>query len=138
MKERVLTEHQKAFLDALAGDSRGNLALAKKMAGYSDHVKVSEIISSLRAEVVNIAMNTLASIAPKAAFALDSTLDDPTQAGATTKIKAAQEILNRAGATAPQESVQLNVPRGGLFIMPAKGAGSTEAKDTEEKNDEEG
>lgn len=139
-KERILTSNQQAFLDALFGEAKGDGEKAKKLAGYAESVRVSEITKSLRAEIVSIAMDLMALNAPRAAFGLVDLLSDPNQAGASNKIKVAQEILNRSGAQMQQEQVQLNIPKGGLFIMPAKGSQVTGKEDEdpqEETKDEE-
>lgn len=130
-KQRVLTENQTKFLNALFGEAKGDPELAKKLAGYAETVRVNEIVKSLKAEIVELAMDHMAMNAPKAAMALDALLSDPNQAGALTKIKVAQEILNRSGAMTKSEDVTLKVPSGGLFIMPAK-----EIKDGEDKGKE--
>lgn len=130
-KERTLTENQKKFLDALFGEAKGDPKQAIKLAGYAESVKVSEVVKSLKAEILELAMNTLALNAPRAALSLVDIMLDPTQSGALNKIKVAQDILNRVGATtSPDQNVSVKVPKGGLFIMPAKD------NDTQEKEGE--
>jgi hypothetical protein len=119
-KQRILTENQEKFLACLFGEARGNAEKAKALAGYAESVRVSEIVKSLRSEIVEIAMDHMAMNAPRAAMSLEDLLLDPNQAGALTKIKVAQEILNRSGAMTKSEDITLKVPQGGLFIMPAK------------------
>jgi hypothetical protein len=48
---------------------------------------------------------------------------DPGQKMASVKLKSAQDLLDRVGVKSKDSSdVNLNVPQGGLFIMPAKEA----------------
>lgn len=119
-KERTLTVNQQAFLDALFGEAKGDPTLAKKLAGYADSVKVSEITRSLKQELAELAHDKLSIMATKAAISLVELLDDPNQAGAVTKIKVIQDILNRTGVQSKSDSIEVKVPHGGLFIMPAK------------------
>lgn len=119
-KERVLTDNQKKFLDALFGEANGDPELAKKLAGYSESVRVSEITKSLKQELTELSQDKLSVFAMKATIALLDILDNPNQAGALTKMKAIQEVLNRVGVQTKTDSVDLKVPAGGLFIMPAK------------------
>lgn len=119
-KQRVLTENQQAFLDHLFGDAKGDPDKAKQLAGYAESVRVSEITKSLKNEIVETAMDIMALNAPRAAVNLVDIMQNPNQAGALTKMKAIQELLNRSGALTKSEDVTLKVPQGGLFIMPAK------------------
>lgn len=111
---------QKAFIEALLGEAKGNYKKAMAIAGYSENVKVSELIKSLRKEIYDAAMDALALHAPQAVFEMIGVMDDPNQAGSVVKMKAAQEVLNRAGIQQKSEDVKLNVPTGGLVILPAK------------------
>jgi len=119
-KERILTELQQKFLDALFGDAKGNPKLAQKMAGYSENVALSTIVFSLRNEIRDTASMIIAMNSPRAALSLVGLLDDPNQSGAPNIIKAAESILNRTGVDAPKEEINLKIPSGGLFILPAK------------------
>ena len=49
---KKLTEKQEAFLEALCGEAKGNIRGAMNIAGYSENTKVSEIVSSLKDEIV--------------------------------------------------------------------------------------
>lgn len=118
-KSRVLTVNQSSFLDHLFGEAKGNPEKAKAMAGYAETVRVSEITKSLRDEIIEIAKDILVLNAPKAAMALVNGLDNPTEAGLINKIKVAESILTRSMPTA-ERGLELKVPQGGLFIMPAK------------------
>lgn len=120
-KERILTELQVKFLDFLfSPESQGDYRTAMRLAGYADTVSVREVSKSLREEILEASKNYILMNAPKASFKMSNLLDDPNQAGAANTIKVAQQILDRAGAKAPEEGNTLSVPSGGLFIMPAK------------------
>lgn len=134
-KERVLTENQKAFLDALFGEAEGDPVLAKKLAGYADSVKVSEITRSLKQELSDLSHDKLSIYATKAAIQLINLMDNPNEAGAVTKIKVIQQILDRVGVATKSDSVDLKVPAGGLFIMPAKEVKSDKEIDTDENSE---
>lgn len=120
-KPRELTEPQKLFLEALFGPAKGDPEVAKKIAGYSENTPTHQIMKSLRDEIISGAKDILASSAPKMAFALIDVATNPNQSSATTKMKAAESILNRVGVSESKgEDVNLKVPSGGLFILPAK------------------
>lgn len=120
---KELTESQIKFLEALFGEAQGNPAEAKKLAGYAETTKTIDILRSLKDEIIEQAHLTLAAHSPKAALELVGLIIDPNQSGAPNKLKAVQEVLNRTGVNAPdknQGDINLKVPQGGLFIMPAK------------------
>jgi hypothetical protein len=119
-KLRVLTDKQTGFLDALLGEAQGNYRQAMRIAGYSDSVPIREVTTSLKDEIVEQAKNYLAMNAPRAAMRLVEVMEDGSQAGAGNVMKAAQQVLDRAGARAPEENSQLRIPSGGMFIMPMK------------------
>lgn len=122
-KEKELTQQQKDFIDHLLGEARGDYKKAMQMAGYSENTRPSDLIKSLRAEIIEASLNHLALNAPKAAVSLTDTMADPLKGGATTVVKVATQILDRVGVSAaPKDSLDLKVPSGGLFIMPAKEA----------------
>lgn len=120
-KERNYTEEQLKFLEALfLPEVKGDFRKAIRLAGYSEHTKTSDIIKSLRDEIIEASKNILALNSPKAAMALIGLLDDPNASGAVNTIKVAQEILNRTGVKEREESITIKTPTGGIFIMPAK------------------
>ena len=61
-KQRKLTDQQH-FLTALGGVAKGNINLALKEAGYADSSK-SNVIDSLKDEIVDVATKILAKSAP--------------------------------------------------------------------------
>lgn len=117
--KRVYTEKQEAFLNALMGEARGNIRTAMREAGYSDTVKTSEVVSSLKDEIIERASMMLAMNAPKAAFGIVDVLDDPSALGARNAISAAREVLDRTGLV-KKEQVQVEAKGGGLFVLPPK------------------
>jgi hypothetical protein len=135
-KERMLTPMQEAFLDALLGEARGNYRTAMRIAGYADTVSTREVMKALREEIVEASKNYLALNAPKAAMKMLDLLDDPSAAGASNTIKVAQQVLDRAGAKAPEENSGLKIPSGGLFILPAKNIQTIDAYVEKEDDDE--
>lgn len=131
--KRVLTDNQKAFLEALFGEAKGDPVKAIKLAGYAESTKTSEVVNALKDEILEAATNILAMNAPRAALEMVGILTDPNQAGATNKMKAIESILDRTGVKSKESSdVNLKVPQGGLFIMPAKGAKPDEEEKVQE------
>ncbi len=118
-KEKVYTEKQRAFLGFLFGDAQGHIRRAMKMAGYADTANQSDLIKSLKDEMIEGAGNMLAANSPKAAFGLVGVLDDPSTVGAKNSVAAAKEILDRAGLV-KKEKVEVSSDQGGLFILPPK------------------
>lgn len=130
---KELTELQSNFLEALFGEAKGNPVKAKKLAGYADSMKVSHIMKALREEIVEMSKDILVMNGPRAAMALVGVLDEPNAGGAINTIKVAESILNRIGANPPKDDINLKVPAGGIFIMPAKEIPQLEPKTIEGK-----
>lgn len=121
MTEKVLTEKQQKFLDVLFEEAEGDLHVAKRLAGYSDNSSLSEIMPGLREAIIEKSKDYLAYNAAAASHGIRHVLKNPSQAGASIKIKAAESILNRVGITSKENTeVELKVPKGGLIILPAK------------------
>ena len=115
---RQLTEKQQAFLAVLFDEANGNITEAKKLAGYSSNVKNSEIINSLKDEILEATQTYMASNAPQAAVAMVSGVIDPTQLGIRDKLNAAKELLDRTGLV-KTEKMQVEAS-GGVMILPPK------------------
>ena len=64
-KKRELNEQQQKFLDALAHEAKGNIKQALAIAGYAE-TSQSNIVSSLKDEIVEVATKILAKSAPMA------------------------------------------------------------------------
>ena len=133
-KERELTDKQKAFLEYLFGDAKGDLGTAIKMAGYAEGTSPLTIAKTLREEIIETAKNIMMVNGPKAVFELVDVMMNPAKAGASNSLKAAESILNRLGISEKKDDVSLSVPKGGLFILPAKDVSpdNAEKKETEE------
>ena len=123
---RKLTERQQKFIDALFADANGNIKNAKIIAGYSTNTNNNEIITSLKDEILEATQTYMAGNAPKAAVAMVTGIDDPTQLGIRDKMSAAKELLDRTGLI-KTEKVQVEAS-GGVMLMPTK-------KPTEEDDD---
>lgn len=119
-KKKQLTELQVRFLDVLFEEAQGDLSRAKELAGYSPNTSVSEIVASLSDEIAERALKSLAGGAAEAFFGLLSVLRSPNQLGASNKLKAASQILDRAGIVKKTETIDLKVPETGIVILPAK------------------
>lgn len=117
-KEKQLTEHQKAFLQHLLGDAKGDFKVAKKLAGYADTVSVSEIMRSLKNEIREAAKDALAMASIKAAFVHEDILLNPNAPGTGNLLKAAESILNRVGVK--EEDTSSSLPDGAVLILPEK------------------
>lgn len=138
MKKRELTENQKAFLSALFGEAEGDITMAKKLAGYSENVKNYEVVNSLVDEIRDLAQKYLAMNAPRAAIEQVKVMLDPSRPNSNIRLKAIEGILDRVGVKSNDSSdVNLKVPQGGLFIMPAKEVKPEENPESEEESTEE-
>ena len=117
-RKKELTEKQQTFLDNVVVTG-GDLKKAAELAGYKgNHYQV---IQSLKDELVYMAQNLLAHNAPRAAMKLVEVMDsDRPVPQASSKLQAAQTILDRVGVAKTEKlNVDHNV-NGGLFILPQK------------------
>jgi hypothetical protein len=121
-KKKELTEKQKLLLAALFGEAEGNYREALRIAGYSENTSVKEAIEPLREEIMTHANSYLISLVPKTVFKQGKMLDDPNLPGAPNLMRVIDSILNRVGMTEKRagDEVNVRVPSGGLFILPAK------------------
>lgn len=121
-KKKELTDKQKALLAALFGEAEGNWREAMRIAGYSENTSLSEVIDPIKEEVISQSNSYLASLSPKAVRKMGSLLDDPNLPGAPNLMRVVESILNRVGISEKKvgDEVNLKVPSGGLFILPAK------------------
>ena len=126
--ERNYTEKQLAFLEAMAGEAKGNINQAIKIAGYGN-VSHRDVVPYLQDELIAIAEYILAYNGAKAAFGMVGVLDDPTAMGAKNSVAAAKEVLDRIGIV-KKEKLEVSTDEGsGLFILPAKRADETADED---------
>ena len=115
---RALTEKQQKLLAVLFDEAGGDIITAKKLAGYSDATSSTEILGSLKEEILDATSTYMARNAPKAAMAMVGALYDPTELGIRDKMQAAKELLDRTGLV-KTEKMQVEA-RGGVMLMPAK------------------
>lgn len=114
-----LTEKQEAFLEALTGDAKGDIRTAMRMAGYSDNVKVHEVVNPLREQIIERTNLMLATNAPKAAYGLVNVLNDPSSMGARNAVSAATQLLDRVGVV-KKEQIEIETKGNAMFILPPK------------------
>ena len=120
-KERVLTDLQQKFLNALLSDEcKGNIKKAMRLAGYAETTQPHEVVPALREEIIEAAQQVLAINAPVASWSMVEGMLDPNALGTMNKIKAAREVLDRVGIIKPESDVNLRIPEGGIIILPAK------------------
>jgi|DEB0MinimDraft_6_1074348.scaffolds.fasta_scaffold48842_3 hypothetical protein len=117
--ERNYTEKQIAFLDAMAGEAKGNINQAIKLAGYGA-VSHRDVVPYLQDELIAIAEYILAYNGAKAAFGMVGVLDDPTALGAKNSVAAAKEVLDRIGIVKKEKLEVSSEDGNGIFILPAK------------------
>ena len=115
---RALTERQKKLLEVLFDEAGGDIVAAKKLAGYSDNTPTTEIVTSLKEEIIDATHLYMARNAPKAAMSMVGALYDPTELGIRDKMTAAKELLDRTGLV-KTEKMQVEA-KGGVMLMPAK------------------
>lgn len=121
-KEPKLTELQQKFVEALfSEEAQGNISKALRMAGYAEGTSQHAVLSSkpVTDAIIAAAKDFLAKNSGRAAWGLVNILDKPNDFGASNKLKAATEILNRAGVKDESESGQ-KLPESGIIILPAK------------------
>ena len=117
-KKRELTERQQKFLEVLFDKANGDPVQAKLLAGYSEHSATSAIVASMKDEIMEETQLFMSRNAPKAAVAMGSGIDDPTQLGIRDRMSAAKELLDRTGLI-KTEKVQVETT-GGVMLMPPK------------------
>ena len=117
---RKLTDKQQKFLDVLFDEAGGSVVEAKKLAGYSENNSTTEIVKTLKEEIVEITQLYMARNAPRAAMSLVSGMIDPTELGMKEKLNASKDLLDRIGLV-KTEKLQV-VANNGLMILPPKDA----------------
>ena len=117
-KIRELTERQQKFLDVLFEQANGDPTQAKILAGYSEHSSTSSIVATMKDEIMDATQLYMSRNAPKAAVAMVSGIDDPTQLGIRDRLCAAKELLDRGGLI-KTEKVQVEAS-GGVMLLPPK------------------
>ena len=117
-KKRELSERQKKFLEVLFDKANGDPVQAKLLAGYSEHTSTSSVVASMKDEIMEATQMYMSRNAPKAAVAMVSGVDDPTQLGIRDRLSASKELLDRVGLV-KTEKVQVEAS-GGVMILPPK------------------
>tara|TARA_R110000822_G_scaffold55293_1_gene140679 strand:+ start:1702 stop:2079 length:378 start_codon:yes stop_codon:yes gene_type:complete len=118
--ERVLTEKQNVFLEALMlKETKGSIRKAMEIAGYSKTTSINSMVESLGTEIHERANKILQMNAPKAAWGMIEVLDDPSAMGARNSIAAAAQIMDRTGLV-KKEQVEVTNTGGAMFILPPK------------------
>ena len=115
---RNLTEKQQTFLNVLMDAAGGDVLTAKRMAGYADSYSTTEVVNSMKEEILDATQSYMARNAPKAAMAIVGGLYDPTELGLKDKVAAAKELLDRTGLV-KTEKLQVEAS-GGVMLMPPK------------------
>lgn len=117
-KKRELTERQQKFLNVLFDEANGDVVKAKLLAGYSEHSATTSIIATMKDEIMEATHMFMSRNAPKAAVAMVSGVDDPTQLGIRDKLAASKELLDRVGLI-KTEKLQVEAT-GGVMLLPPK------------------
>ena len=115
---KELTEKQRKFLDVLFDEANGDVTQAKLLAGYAPTSSTSDIVRGNKEEVLEATQMFMARNAPKAAVAMVSGINDPTELGIRDKMTAAKELLDRTGLV-KTEKMQVE-STGGVMLMPMK------------------
>ena len=118
MTKRELTERQQKFLNVLFDQANGDVVQAKLLAGYSEKTPTSSVVASMKEEIMDATQMYMSRNAPKAAVAMVSGVDDPTQLGIRDRLSAAKELLDRVGLI-KTEKVQVEAS-GGVMLLPPK------------------
>lgn len=115
---KQLTEMQQKFLDVLFDEAKGDPVVAKKLAGYSDNVGTTQVVSALEEEIAELTKKFIARSATKAAYSMADVLVNPTALGNKERMMAAKDLLDRGGFVKTEKvEVKSETP---LFILPAK------------------
>tara|TARA_R110002020_G_scaffold408772_1_gene618568 strand:+ start:111 stop:548 length:438 start_codon:yes stop_codon:yes gene_type:complete len=115
---RTLTDKQESFLEHLI-DTKGNAKQAAELAGYSGHY--SQIVKSLKTEILEVTQEILANSAPRAAFKVVEIMEsDRPVVQANNKLAAATTLLDRVGVSKVDKLDVTHKAAGGIFLMPDK------------------
>ena len=117
-----LTEKQQEFLSALFGEAQGDPRTAAEIAGYAP-TSYPKVVQGLKNQIIERAETVLAAHSPKAALSIANAIDDDGSIpGASIRMEAAKQILDRVGLV-KREKIDINAKVAhGIFILPAKEA----------------
>jgi len=93
-KERELTEKQQKFLDCLI-QTGGDPKYAAELAGYAEG-SYSQVVKSLKNEIIELASHILAQSAPKAAMKLVQVLDSDDPDRKSTRLNSSHGYISYA------------------------------------------
>ena len=124
---KELTAKQQKFLDVLFDEANGDVVQAKVLAGYAPTSSTSDIVRGIKDEVLEATQMYMARNAPRAAVAMVSGINDPTELGLREKMTAAKELLDRTGLV-KTEKMQVETT-GGVMLMPVKNTSMEEDED---------
>tara|TARA_R110000850_G_scaffold255781_2_gene381652 strand:- start:729 stop:1112 length:384 start_codon:yes stop_codon:yes gene_type:complete len=117
-----LTEKQKIFLSVLFGEAQGDPRTAAEIAGYAP-TSYPKVVHGLKDQIIERAETVLAAHSPKAALSIANAIDDDgSMPGASIRMEAAKQILDRVGII-KREKIDIDAKIAhGIFILPAKEA----------------
>ena len=115
---RELTTKQQTFLQVLFDEAEGDYTKAKTLAGYGTTTNASEVLRSLKDEVLELTREYLALNAPRAARAMINVLERPSELGNQHRLNAAKELLDRIGIQ-KTDKVEITAPSG-IMLLPPK------------------
>ena len=119
--KRELTDKQKIFLESLV-ENGGNVFQAIKKAGYHPGSR-GWLVRSLKQEIVDHTRNHLIGSSMKAANRISEALDADGSIPSSqmdTRLKAANDILDRIGVSKRQEVEHTGEVMHGMVLLPAK------------------
>ena len=115
---RELTIKQQTFLQVLFDEADGDYTKAKRLAGYSETTGASEVLRSVKDEVLELTKEYMAMNAPRAARAMVNVLERPSELGNQHRLNAAKELLDRIGIH-KTDKVEVSTPNG-IMLLPPK------------------
>ena len=116
--KKGLTETQEKFLDVLFNEAKGDLRMAKDLAGYAKTSQMKQVTDPIKDEIIELTKQYLATNGPKAAMSVVSIMDDPTALGNREKLAASKDLLDRIGL---KETEKLEIKtENPIFILPEK------------------
>lgn len=123
---KKLSDQQNLFLEYLFGEAEGDALTAKRLAGYSDTTPTSQIVRTLKDEIVERTKDYLAMNGPKAAAKVVGVLNNPIALGNKEVLAASKEILDRIGVV---KTEKVEVSGHGIFYLPKKDVVDAEDQD---------
>mgnify|MGYP007012463923 CR=1 FL=1 len=114
-------ERKKKFFAVVVDEAGGDVGTAKKLAGYATGSSTTDIVKSMKDEILEATQLFMSRNAPKAAMAMVGGLYDPTELGIRDKMAAAKELLDRTGLV-KTEKMQVE-STGGVMLLPPKNDG---------------